>query len=339
MKNRVINLIVLSLMISLLSCRNNHYEIRGRLEKMDINILRLEKDLFTLVPLEPEITKDSLTLRYGDFLQLFAYVIDAGDLSDSLAMEKITGFATNRRNYEVYQMVKEKYPDMNLYEDAFGDVWARYNYYFPDSVIPAMYTFTSDFTNSVIVGDSVLGIGLDRYLGEDTRYYTELGIYNYIRKKMAPERIVPDAIYAWAKASYPLAGQENTANLIQTMLHEGKLYYYTRCMLFDLPDSLIFGFSAPQMNFCRNNEYRMWEYLIEHDMLFSTDLMLIRKLTGEAPFTSYFTSESPGRAAVWIGFRIIESYMKNNPEVDLPDLMNMDEYNEILNEAKYDPAR
>ena len=57
----------------------------------------------------------------------------------------------------------------------------------------------------------------------------------------------------------------------------------------------------------------MWEYLVEHDMLFSTDPMLIKKLTGDAPFTSYFTSESPGRAANWIGFRIVESYMRKNP--------------------------
>ena len=56
-------------------------------------------------------------------------------------------------------------------------------------------------------------------------------------------------------------------------------------------------------------------------MLFSTDGFLIRKFTGEAPFTSYFTEESPGRAVVWTGFRIIERYMSNNPFGDPADLM------------------
>ena len=63
----------------------------------------------------------------------------------------------------------------------------------------------------------------------------------------------------------------------------------------------------------------MWQYLIEKDLLFSTDQLTIRKLTGEAPFTSYFTNESPGRAAVWIGFRIVESYMVKNPDISLEE--------------------
>ena len=60
-----------------------------------------------------------------------------------------------------------------------------------------------------------------------------------------------------------------------------------------LTDELIFGFTADQMKFCRNNESQMWQYLIEHDLLFNTEQFTIRKLTGEAPFTSYFTNESP----------------------------------------------
>ena len=76
-------------------------------------------------------------------------------------------------------------------------------------------------------------------------------------------------------------------------------------MLPDEPDEIIFGFATEEMEFCRNNELRMWQYLIEHDLLFSTEQFEITKLTDEAPFTAYFTKESPGRAANWIGFRII----------------------------------
>jgi hypothetical protein len=81
----------------------------------------------------------------------------------------------------------------------------------------------------------------------------------------------------------------------------------------------------------------MWTYLIENDLLFSTDNMIIRKLTGEAPFTSYFSNESPGQAAIWLGFRIVESYMKKNREVKLEDLMNNADIQAILDGAKYNP--
>ena len=81
----------------------------------------------------------------------------------------------------------------------------------------------------------------------------------------------------------------------------------------------------------------MWQYLLEHDLLFSTDQFEVRKLTGDAPFTAYFTNESPGRAAVWIGFRIIESYMMKNTDVSLEELMRETDIQRILEKAKYAP--
>jgi len=108
-------------------------------------------------------------------------------------------------------------------------------------------------------------------------------------------------------------------------------------MMPDLPEEIIFGFTADQMQFCRNNEAQMWHYLVTNDLLFKTDHLTIRKLTGEAPFTSYFTNESPGKAAVWTGFRIIESYMQKNKGIALEGLLNNSNVQLILDEARYNP--
>jgi hypothetical protein len=91
------------------------------------------------------------------------------------------------------------------------------------------------------------------------------------------------------------------------------------------------------MNFCRNNEGRMWEYLIEHKLLFETNRTIIRKFTGSGPFTKDFTSESPARAAVWLGWRIVEAYSRNNPELVLKDIMEEQDYQKILTLSKYNP--
>jgi hypothetical protein len=123
------------------------------------------------------------------------------------------------------------------------------------------------------------------------------------------------------------------------IIHEGKLKYFEKCMLPELNDTVLFGFTEDQMKFCRNNERQMWQYLIEYDLLFSTDQFTIRKLTGEAPFTSYFTNESPGRAAVWLGFRIVESYMMKNREISLDALMDNTEIQGLIERAKYDPQK
>jgi hypothetical protein len=81
----------------------------------------------------------------------------------------------------------------------------------------------------------------------------------------------------------------------------------------------------------------MWQFLVEHNLLFSSEQLTKRKLTGEAPFTSYFSKESPGRAAVWLGFRIIESYMMNNNNTSLADIMKDTDIQGILEKARYNP--
>jgi hypothetical protein len=103
------------------------------------------------------------------------------------------------------------------------------------------------------------------------------------------------------------------------------------------PDTVIIGFSGGEMKFCRNNEARMWEYLVEHKILFETDRMTIQKFTGNGPFTRDFTHESPARASIWLGWRIVEAYMRRNSELTLEELMREDDYQKILTLSKYNP--
>jgi hypothetical protein len=155
---------------------------------------------------------------------------------------------------------------------------------------------------------------------------------------MTRSDIVPDCIYGWGASAweYSVIGYK-ADNVLARMIHEGKLKYYQKCMLPDITDDILFGFTPDQAKFCNNNEDQMWQYLLEHDLLFVTDQLVIRKLTGEAPFTTYFTDDSPGRAAVWIGFRIVESYMMKNPGVDLEALMKDTDIQSILEKARYSP--
>jgi hypothetical protein len=121
------------------------------------------------------------------------------------------------------------------------------------------------------------------------------------------------------------------------MIYNGQIMFFVKSMLPGHPDSLVMGFTSSQMKFCSMNEDRMWEYLIEEKLLFETDRMIISKFTGYGPFTADFTRESPARAAVWIGWRIVEAYAKNNPDESLADIMHEKNYHRILTLSKYNP--
>jgi hypothetical protein len=336
-----LTLVLLNFLL-LVCCKRDHYKINISSVRPDIEVQRLEKDLFSLNPAEIQANIPVLKGRYDGFLQLFSYVINAGDINEPSFGDFLVRFCTDRLNNEVFGRVMEKYPDVRNIESGLEEAFRHYLYYFPEKPVPKVYTCITGFNNSIILGDTVLGIGLDRYLGSDSEYYPRLQIYNYISARMNPRNIIPDCMYAWGASEWNYkemteAGKYAADNVMTKMIHEGKIRYFQKCMLPETGDTLIFGFSDDQMSFCSNNEDQMWLYLVEHDLLFNTDQFTIRKLTEEAPFTSYFTSESPGRAAVWTGFRIVESYMMNNPEVKLGELMEETDLQAILEKAKYNP--
>jgi hypothetical protein len=331
-------ILAITLAIGIFSCRGGHYNVNISNIKVDIKIKRLDKDLFEINSENLPAAIPTIKQNYAGFLQLFSYVINAGNVDSSSFDDYLMLFRTDMLNNEVYVSVIKTFPNLAFLEEKLSKAFRYYKYYFPDNIIPNIYTCISGFNASIIIDDSVLAIGLDRYLGANCGFYPRLGIYTYLSDRMTPQNIVPDCAYAWISSEWDFSdiGYE-TDNVLTEIIHYGKLKYFEKCMLPTEKDELIFGFSPDQMKFCRNNESQMWTYLLEHDLLFSTDHFVIRKLTGESPFTSYFTNESPGQAAVWIGFRIIESYMKKNPEVKLADLMQETDIQRILSKAKYSP--
>jgi hypothetical protein len=321
-----------------ISCRNDHYKINTHGINVEIKIRRLEKDLFSLDPAGIKDKLPDLKKEYDGFLQLFSYVINTGEINDPGWPEYLAAFCTDKTNNEVYAKTIKIFPDVNEIESGLKDAMIRYIYYFPDKVVPLFYTCITGFNNSIIVGDSVLGVSLDMYLGADCAYYPKLGYYDYQCARMTASHIIPNCIYAWASTEWDFKNMRyQTDNTLSEMIHEGKLMYVTKCILADTEENFLFGFTNEQMQFCLNNERLMWQYLIEHDLLFDTDQFTIRKLTGEAPFTSYFTNQSPGKAGVWLGFRIVESYMSENPGITLEDLMKNTDFHKILEDSKYSP--
>lgn len=320
------------------ACVRNPYKADLKGIECDLTVRDLGREIFETPPNELAAKADSLKLEYGNALDTYSQVIGLGDPSDERWKTAFILFASDLRNLALWDDVKKVWPDNTELEKSLESAFRYYKFYFPGREIPQVITCISAFNNSIIVDDSLLMISLDRYLGADSKYYPSLGIYNYQARKMTPAYAVSDCMYAWASTEWDYREMSyGTRNLLNSMMHESKLVYFTKRMIPPVADTILFGFTGRQLDFCRSNEAMIWEYLLSNDLLFSTDSFIIRKFTGEAPFTSYFTEESPGRAVVWTGFRIIERYMRNNPGVTLADLMDISDCQVILDGAKYNP--
>ncbi len=305
---------------------------------VEVPIDRFEEDLFSISIYHLEDSIPYLQEHYPRFFPLFTSgVIGIGTPSGPQFAERLKAFVTDFTLYQVSRRVAEVYPDMVAYEQELGQAFGRYAHFFPESVIPRVITCISGFNQSIITDDSLLVISLDKYLGARDEFYKLLQppVPEYMRIRMCPEKVVPDALLAWVMTEFDYAS--TTDNLLGQMIYQGRAMYCVKQLLPEVPDTLLWSYTSEQMRFVQESEKSMWAYLVEYKKLFVTDAFTINQFVGDAPFTKDFTQESPGKAAVWIGMRIVESYMRKNPDITLSDLMKETDYQYLLNASRYNP--
>ncbi|MDR0714208.1 MAG: hypothetical protein LBF89_08125 [Bacteroidales bacterium] len=303
--------------------------------EIKISIDRMEQSLFSIPADSVEAAIPHLRQHYGRLFELYNNrIIAIGSSVSPQYPQRLTGFLTDFHMYACYRKVMAQYPDVADLEKELSEAFSRYHKYFPDHDIPTVYTIISGFNQSISVDEGLLAISLDKYLGRNEEYYIQLDMPMYLRRLTDKPYIVPDCMKALAYTEFPDTGITET--VLSSLLYEGKAAYFVSQMLPDIPDSLIFGYTSAQMHWCKNNTRQMWTYLVEKKMLYNTDYLTIAKLAGPAPFTAFFTRESPGRAAVWLGYQMILSYVAHK-KPSLNELMNNHDYQTILNEAKFRP--
>jgi hypothetical protein len=199
---------------------------------------------------------------------------------------------------------------------------------------PLLVTYLSGFNESFITLPGILGLGLDKYLGSGCTFYQELRIPEYIRSRMNPDNLASDALKAWLMSE--LEAPPPGSTFLDHLVYHGKIQYLLNRYLRGVPENLHFHFTEAQLKWCREHEREMWKFLAENRILFTTDRMTIRKYHEDAPFTRDFGNDSPGKTGCWIGFRVVQAYMKAtrmDPGILFTDISSQT----ILAESRYRP--
>jgi len=336
--NRTIRTVIINLLllVTLSGCKNDPLKVNISDIDLTVEVERFDRELFTLDFDTVGAAVSTFYRQYGDFFDVFnVHVINIGPASQKYYGSYLSMFVNDPQNYEVYAYTQEVYPDMDATEAMLTNGFKRYLYHFPDSAVPEVVGYVSRFNHKLFTVGNYIGVGLDQYLGADCEFYDLLGTPEYMQRNMHPGKIPSDVAQVWGSAKFEF--NDSLDNVLSRMVHKGMMLYFTDVMFPEMPDSLKIGFTAGQMKFCRANERQMWTYLVEHELLFSTDPLEIRKLTEEAPTTYYFPKASPGRAAVWLGWQIVREYARRNPDLSVREIMTERDYQKILRESRYSP--
>ena len=324
----------------LFSCKNKKLETDVSHIKVDLKIKRLDQDLFEFKFKDSLSSLDRLSRKYGEFFNLYNYrMIKLGSQKDHSYVGYLREFITNDMIKELKTKTDSVFEDISPLQGLLEDAFKHYNYYFPQRPVPEIYTCISGFNQSIVTAEGAIGVSLEKYLGADCSFYQVISppVPAYQRANMHPGKIAVDCMYAWAITEFPMDVSKH--NLLSRMIHQGKMMYFLDAMMPTSEDSIKIGYTQKQLEWCENNQGGMWTFLVENKMIYSTNRIDIRRYMDNAPFTSSFSAESPGRTGVWIGWQIVQGYMDKNPDVTIPDLMNNHDYQSILNHSGYNPGQ
>jgi hypothetical protein len=307
---------------------------------VEIKLSRFEQDLFAIDT--NNIASGVAELRQKQPLMYDIYihnVINDNRVPNATDAQIIGGFIKNKSIRQLSDTVKTVYKDIADLDKEFTQAFKFYKYYYPKKMIPQVATFISEYGyGGFTLGDSLLGVGLDLYLGANHSGYDPNYFPRYSTRAMNREHIVAKSMEVVARN---LVGDPmNNRRLLDAMIQNGKILYMVDKFLPYTPDSIKFEYTSKQMTWCNENEAQTWAYLLDEKLLYSVKPIEWAKLVNPSPTgTTKMPIESPGRVGNWMGYRIVRAYMRKYPNTTLEQLANLKDAQKLLDDSKYKPKR
>ncbi len=292
--------------------------------------------VFLNIQCKKDNTKDEINLipinvSFDRFDKKF-YNIDSFNLKDLkkeyyyLFPEKFDDIVWVNRRKDSLQLIlknaiEKKFKSFDLIENEVNQLFKHLKYYFPKTIIPKIVTLINnvDYQSKIIYSDSLILISLDTYLGKNHEVYN--GIPSYIKYDMDISFLsshIADK-FLNSKINYP---KERT--FLSQIIYYGKKLYLKEKLLPNKNDTITIGYSKQDLTWAQENELYIWKYFIERELLYNTDSKLVRRFLDPSPFSKFYLeidNQSPGRIGRWIGWQIVRSFMKKNPETKIEDLI------------------
>ena len=325
---RNILIIILSLLV-LSACRDDRQE-DFFLSEGRVKIHRYDRLQFEASALNSFTSLQKMNMNFPHATKLLIEdVLALGSVDDEKINDRLCAYYSDTSLVNLMLDVEDKYKDLGSFEKELTKGFLYLKKRIPSFTIPLVYSQISALNQSVVVSDSLIGISLDKYMGEDypmyKRYY-----YNYQRASMNPERIVPDCLSFYLLSLYPFPWERNHRTLFDLMMYRGKIAWITEKALGseDLGTKVL-GYNDTQLEWCRKNKKQFIEWVNKANHLESTDPMVIRAYLQPMP-NRILKEDVPPMIGIWLGMQYIDEYMKKNPGVTFEELLNNTDYEGML---------
>ena len=156
-------------------------------------------------------------------------VLRLGEVNDPQINHKFLAFFQDSTLQTIVSDAESQYANMDDINASLNDAFERLRKHIPDLPIPQVYAQISALDQSIVIGDRMIGISLDKYLGKDYPLYKKY-YHPSQRESMTREHIVPECLSFYLLSLYPMPDFESRPQ-VERDLHIGKIMWVCNAAL------------------------------------------------------------------------------------------------------------
>lgn len=318
---------VISFLIVFISCTSNACKEHPDVTISEVRVQRLEHDFHTLK------SKEEIRNYLAARPDLFNGFLLAAQYPDSFVVNYLYQVNNSSGSDTIYNECELTYGDFSAWKEQFSKAQSLLMHYYPEEKSRTIYTFIPGLTRDLYVNDSSMYLGIDYFLGSKATFKPQN--HQYILDRYTPQSLVPmSMLYISGKYN---ATDRLDHTLLADMIYFGKSFYFCKSTVPCVADSTIIGFTNEQWEESEEHSERIWNHFVGQKLLFVTNEQEKQRYVGERPSVSEIGNKCPGRIGQWLGWKIVNAYMENHPEVTLADLMANQNAKEIFELSKFRP--
>lgn len=318
------------------SCNSSSLEVDTSDLKVELSINRMEQELLGSQNQNIEELNRFLFSKYGGLYEVFVEsMIVEGSIHDPSVGVRLDRFRNDSIIQSIYSDINKEFADFSIYTKEFEKAFIHYNYYFPDSVLPKIVTFYSNFNAKIFPANNLLAIGLDMYLGADNSHVKNIPVDilpQFIKEDMNKKYLVADGIKYWLLNRFY---DENIGDdFVSKVIELGKIMYLLDAMMPSVSDDIKINYTPQELKWVEQHEENIWKTLVDEEVLYTKNPVIINQYIVDGPFTKGLPDDSPSKVGVWVGWQIVRDYVKEN-DVDVLSLLKEKNSLKILRSYKH----
>lgn len=185
-------------------------------------------------------------------------MLKLGEVDDPSINRKFLSFYQDSVLQSLISDAESKYANIDDINALFNKAFENLRKDIPNIHIPRIYMQIGALDQSIIIGNSTIGISLDKYLGENYPLYKKYYPQQQ-RKSMNRSNIVPDAMCFYLMSLYPMHNFDKRPQL-ERDLHVGKIMWLCNRILEKRCFSTKYV-SVVEKYFCSNSKINIGDFM------------------------------------------------------------------------------